>query len=124
MGDSMQRQTFSEYQRMNKFKSHSGDNSELLGGDVTKLDTLSGELSKYAGSMHDCYTTMFSIIDGMENGIWSGEVYNAFKTHGEQYREAVMTYAVNLEIYAAIFKNASSETQALYDSASSKVMYS
>ena len=129
MGDGMRandirRTTFSEMQAKNGIKSHGGEESEILGGDTTKLDKLATELSKYAKSMHDCYTTMFGIIDGMENGVWSGEVYNAFKTHGEQYREAVMTYAVNLELYSSIFENASVETQTLYDEVSEYVAYS
>lgn len=129
MGDSMgghklPRKSFSEMQKMSGIKSHGGEESEILGGDTTKLDKLATELSKYAKSMHDCYTTMFGIIDGMENGVWSGEVYNAFKTHGDQYREAVMTYAVNLELYSSIFENASIETQSLYDEVSELVVYS
>jgi hypothetical protein len=89
------------------------ENATYIGGDSSKLDTLAQGLTNYAEKMQTCQTNMFGIIDAMENGVWTGTTFDEFRGYGVQYREAVLTYAASLALYASIFADSSADVQDL-----------
>ena len=53
--------------------------------------------------------------DNLDNGVWNGQVYDAYKNYGKQYKESMMNYASNLSKYSSILKSAAEEGQILID---------
>ena len=107
---------WNEYKRsLNKGKNYSGDDAFSVGVNVEKLENLSEQLSKNADSLRDCYSNMFNTIDNLDNGVWNGQVYDAYKNYGKQYKESMMNYASNLSKYSSILKSAAEEGQILID---------
>ena len=75
-----------------------------IGVNIEELNELADSLDDYAEKITSCYTSMFGIIDAMEDGVWSGTVYEAFVTHGEQYKSGLASYALCIGSFASIMR--------------------